>query len=116
MPPCQTCGAETAREEMYGAPDELRCRACAQKSYAPFQIARRTPERKIHTPVTLIAALAAVAATLFYTADPVPVWQGQVWRLFTTVFPHVNILHLVFNLYWMWRFGQVVETWMGTWR
>jgi membrane associated rhomboid family serine protease len=37
-----------------------------------------------------------------------------VWRLLTTVFPHVNILHLVFNLYWLWRFGQIVEAW--SWR
>jgi membrane associated rhomboid family serine protease len=127
MPPCCTCGTETPREEMYGPPDELRCRTCAQQSYAPFQTARRGPDRKSHTPVTLITALAAVAATLLYATDPsgeiryliadrAPVWQGQVWRLFTAVFPHVNLLHLVFNLYWLWRFGQVVETWMGSLR
>jgi GlpG protein len=90
-------------------------------------MARRRTERRIPTPVTLIVALAAVVATLLYGTDPtgeiryliaerVPVWQGQVWRLFTTVFPHVNLLHLVFNVYWLWRFGRVVETWMGSWR
>jgi membrane associated rhomboid family serine protease len=110
---------------MCGPHDELRCRACAQKSYAPFQTRRGRPERKVPSVVTLIAALAANAATLLYATDPagpvryliaerVPVWEGQLWRLFTAVFPHVNLLHLAFNLYWLWRFGQVVETWMGS--
>jgi membrane associated rhomboid family serine protease len=125
MPQCITCGTETPRDEMRGAPDELRCRACAEKSYAPFLIERCVPQRNLHTPVTVIAALAAVAATFLYagnraaavrylTANEDAVWQGEVWRFFTTVFPHVNLMHLVFNLYWLWRFGQVVEAWMGS--
>jgi membrane associated rhomboid family serine protease len=127
MPPCHTCGTETPREEMYGAPDELRCRTCAQNSYMPFQMRRGRPEGNVYPAVTVTAALAAIAATALYMTEPtgavryliadrVPVWQGQVWRLFTTVFPHVNLLHLLFNLYWLWRFGKVVETWMGSLR
>jgi membrane associated rhomboid family serine protease len=125
MAQCVTCGAETPREQMYGAPDELRCRTCAQKSYAPFEAPRRTPQLKVHAPVTVAVSVAAIAATLIYgsnpanavrylIADPPAVWRGEVWRLFTTVFPHVNLMHLVFNLYWLWRFGQVVEAWMGS--
>ena len=37
------------------------------------------------------------------------VWTGQFWRPLTTTFPHVNLMHLAFNLYWTWRFGSRIE-------
>jgi len=39
--------------------------------------------------------------------------RGQIWRLFTAIFPHVDILHLAFNLYWLWIFGTVIERVLG---
>ena len=39
--------------------------------------------------------------------------RGQFWRLFTSIFPHLDILHLAFNLYWLWIFGTVVERIFG---
>jgi membrane associated rhomboid family serine protease len=127
MPKCVTCGAEAPREEMYGYRDELRCRACAQKSYAPFVAPRVRAQAKMRAPITITIIVAAVVASALYwsmptdagrflIAEPVPVWRGQLWRLFTCVFPHGNPLHLIFNLYWIWRFGRVLEAWMGTWR
>jgi GlpG protein len=47
-------------------------------------------------------------------ADPWPIWEGQLWRFATTVFIHGNLIHLGFNLYWLWRFGRDVEVWMGS--
>ncbi len=35
--------------------------------------------------------------------------HGQLWRLLTSIFPHVSIMHLVFNIYWLWVFGTLVE-------
>ena len=35
--------------------------------------------------------------------------RGQFWRLATSVLPHLDILHLAFNLYWLWVLGTVVE-------
>lgn len=43
---------------------------------------------------------------LFATAE---IRRGQLWRLFTVVFPHLDILHLAFNLYWLWILGTLVE-------
>jgi membrane associated rhomboid family serine protease len=41
--------------------------------------------------------------------DSAEIRRGQLWRLFTSIFPHLDILHLAFNLYWLWAFGTVVE-------
>lgn len=43
-------------------------------------------------------------------------WSGQVWRLMTSTLPHVGILHLLFNLYWLWVFGTRVEIVYGSGR
>ena len=35
--------------------------------------------------------------------------RGEFWRLLTSMFPHVSALHLIFNIYWLWVFGTLVE-------
>lgn len=40
----------------------------------------------------------------------------QPWRMVTSALPHVGAIHLAFNLYWLWRFGTVVEEMLGWWR
>lgn len=39
--------------------------------------------------------------------------RGELWRLVTSALPHVNVLHLAFNLYWTWVFGTLVESSFG---
>ena len=41
-------------------------------------------------------------------------WQGQFWRPFSSALPHVDIIHLVFNLYWLAVFGSRVEETFGS--
>ncbi len=38
---------------------------------------------------------------------------GQSWRLFTAMFLHAGLLHLAFNAYALWIFGQMIEEEMG---
>jgi GlpG protein len=41
-------------------------------------------------------------------------WSGQLWRPLTSCLLHGNVLHLGFNLYWLWIFGAVIEGVFGS--
>lgn len=85
---------------------------------------RRPPplSELIHYPVTAGVCLLAIVASLCnfagYNIEPIELnylaLHTEPWRLVTTAFPHVNVLHLLFNLYWTWAFGSVVETEFGS--
>ncbi len=40
--------------------------------------------------------------------------RGQIWRLFTNVFIHYGIFHLIFNMIWFFQFGTLIENRYGT--
>ena len=44
------------------------------------------------------------------------IWHGAYWGLVTSVFVHVAIWHLAFNLYWLWILGRILETTIGSTR
>ncbi|MEM7482215.1 MAG: rhomboid family intramembrane serine protease [Acidobacteriota bacterium] len=39
--------------------------------------------------------------------------EGQLWRLFTSMFLHGGILHLAVNAWALYQLGALVEIWMG---
>jgi GlpG protein len=48
---------------------------------------------------------------IFYYLAPTPldILLGKYWGLITNNFIHVNIIHLVFNFFWIWFFGKKIE-------
>jgi membrane associated rhomboid family serine protease len=124
MPKCVDCGKETPRDDMRGAPDDLRCLACVQKRYPVYDPPPRPREMGNYPPVTSAMVVAAIVCTILNSSNPeiasrliaVPhlVWAGEVWRLVTSAFVHANIIHLVFDIWFIWVFGRPVEAWMGS--
>jgi GlpG protein len=57
---------------------------------------------------------------LLFDVTPIPrsmfsdILGGQVWRLVTPMLLHGGMLHLLFNMMWMWRLGLVIESIKGT--
>jgi membrane associated rhomboid family serine protease len=72
-------------------------------------------------PITTCVAFLAIAGTVRYLggADVERFmfngqdWLREPWRLVTPALFHANAIHLLFNLYWLWVFGTLVETEFG---
>jgi membrane associated rhomboid family serine protease len=46
----------------------------------------------------------------------ISVWTGKPWSLITSVFVHIEIWHIAFNLYWLWILGNCLEDAIGPWK
>jgi GlpG protein len=49
-----------------------------------------------------------------YSAHPAA--DGAYWTLITSAFIHLDLIHLIFNLYWLWALGARLEITIGSLR
>ena len=75
-------------------------------------------------PIVAGLAAAAVGVTMASKCDvnvsalydSPAIGRGEVWRLLTSILPHGGPFHLIFNVYWLWVFGSLVEESFGQWK
>ena len=61
--------------------------------------------------VTVLIGLKRLSIDRF---DVTPIaFRSEPWRLFLSIFPHIGFFHLVFNVYWLWVLGTVLEEVFG---
>jgi membrane associated rhomboid family serine protease len=81
---------------------------------------KEIPDFPVISGITVLAVGVTIAwwtganiSPLFESAE---IRRGQLWRFATSVLPHLDILHLAFNLYWLWALGTTVERVYGHFR
>src|SRR5439155_10787237 len=84
----------------------------------PISHAPRYPATAGTIALSLIATVAwlLLKANVSLLLEDAHLAHGQLWRLFTSPLLHNSPLHLIFNLYWLWVFGTLIEQQLGTWK
>lgn len=127
---CSECGRPICPECSRDAVVGQKCPECT----APGKTTRVIPARSLRpgarrvTPVTLTLIVVNVLVFLagelstrigndimqWAAQHPVLVDRGEWWRMFTAMFLHGSILHILFNMYALWLFGPVLERRFGS--
>jgi len=71
--------------------------------------------------MTVVVSMVAFQADGFallrlLSLDKAGLAAGEWWRLVSPVLVHLNLVHLLFNMYALWLFGPLVEQMYGPWR
>ncbi|MDZ7825570.1 MAG: rhomboid family intramembrane serine protease [Gammaproteobacteria bacterium] len=64
----------------------------------------------------LIVPIERVDEYIRFATLPQSLAAGEIWRLWTPALLHFGLLHLAFNLLWLWEFGRRIEAAEGRWR
>jgi membrane associated rhomboid family serine protease len=128
---CSNCGRPICPDCMTTTPVGMRCPECAKRR---TRVTRgvRSAARVPRVTYTLIALNVIVflteqgQLTVFGTEVHGTVFdegvldreligvQHQYWRLITTGFLHVNLLHILFNMYLLYLLGRMLEPALGS--
>lgn len=134
---CARCGRPICPACMIQAPVGHQCPECVGEARRQFQQGpgRRAATSGITATKILLAAIIGMFVVELVTAGPRTFGQGasyqnlvdlgalyppaiaiggQYWRLFTAMFLHAGLFHILFNSWALWIFGTVVERDFGT--
>lgn len=62
----------------------------------------------------LIVPVQQVDEYIQFTSLEAALTAGELWRLWTPALVHFGVLHLAFNLLWLWEFGRRIEFVQGS--
>lgn len=125
---CSSCGRPICPECMTPTPVGMRCPECA-KQRTPVRTMRNVgSEPRVTIAIIVLCVVVFLAEGSFGFNSPSgtlfdkgalfgpAVQDGQYYRLITSGFLHVNLLHIAFNLYLLWILGQMLEPALGSLR
>jgi membrane associated rhomboid family serine protease len=133
---CTRCGRPICTQCMIPAPVGYQCPECVDEARREFRKGAGRARVRVRglsaTKVLLGAMLAGFVLELVRGGPgsllsgpplrtlvdlgamfPPYVAIGQYWRLFTSIFLHIGLIHIAFNAYALWLFGQFVENTFG---
>jgi membrane associated rhomboid family serine protease len=67
-------------------------------------------------PIGTLYRLGASVGLVTVHGQPGGIAAGEYWRLFTAIFLHASLLHIAFNGYALYIFGNIVEQELGRWK
>jgi membrane associated rhomboid family serine protease len=113
---CPEC-VEQARREFRQSPGRRRLRLRALSATRLLLLALLVGfvlEVAMGGPNSLFQGPGARTLIDLGASQPYLIADGQYWRLFTSIFLHQGLLHIAFNAYALWLFGQFVEDMYGS--
>jgi len=80
----------------------------------PLSMAQRFPLSAL---LCLAAATVSIGSMFGLSIEPFIIneraFWSQPWRIVLTILPHGSVMHLFFNLYWLWTLGAAIEHFFG---
>jgi membrane associated rhomboid family serine protease len=125
---CTRCGRPICPRCMTPAPVGHHCPSCVEEGRRSVRrVRRRLPRPRsvatailgLNVAVFVVEMLLGGATNLRVLVDmgamvPGLVAEGQWWRLFTAIFLHVGVFHLLLNSLGLYIFGSLIEQVLGS--
>lgn len=128
---CQRCERPICPDDMRDASVGFQCPECVTQGAKAVRTPRTIAGGAVQSREGIVSmTLIVVNVTLYVlqmatgglsgelyrqgTMWPLGVADGQYWRLLTSAFLHLSVLHIAFNMYALYLFGPFAERALGT--